>query len=120
MSQASGGLLASHLSDANIALGRALIGAGRLEQVVESVAALQNLAFGVEEVAEIDRFAREGAIKLWEKPSIAEWSLLAASVGARLAGDRGGAGCQAYRYRKHAPAGNLRRAGLTARVATRG
>ena len=50
----------------------ALIGASRPEQIVENVGALQNLAFSSEELAEIDRFAQEGGINLWEKPSTAE------------------------------------------------
>ncbi|MOA65115.1 L-glyceraldehyde 3-phosphate reductase [compost metagenome] len=47
----------------------ALIGASRPEQLVENVAALDNLAFSAEELAEIDRHAVEGGINLWEKPS---------------------------------------------------
>jgi L-glyceraldehyde 3-phosphate reductase len=47
----------------------ALIGASRAEQVRENVAALKNLEFSAEELAEIDRFATEGGINLWEKPS---------------------------------------------------
>lgn len=47
----------------------ALIGASRAEQVRENVAALKNLAFSTEELAEIDRFATEGGVNLWEKPS---------------------------------------------------
>ena len=50
----------------------ALIGASRPEQIVENVKALDNLAFSAEELAEIDRFAVEGGINLWEKPSLAE------------------------------------------------
>lgn len=93
-----GSLLPSHLSEANIQRVRALneiaqrrgqslaqlalawtlrdprvtsalIGASRPEQIVENVAALDNLAFSAEELAEIDRFAVEGGINLWEKPS---------------------------------------------------
>jgi L-glyceraldehyde 3-phosphate reductase len=30
---------------------------------------LQNLEFSAEELAEIDRYATEGGINLWEKPS---------------------------------------------------
>lgn len=96
-----GSLQASHLSETNIAHVRALndiarnrgqslaqlalawtlrdsrvtsalIGASRPEQIVENVGALQNLGFSVEELAEIDHFAREGRINLWEKPSTAE------------------------------------------------
>lgn len=47
----------------------ALIGASRPEQIVENVAALDNLAFSAEELAEIDHHAVEGGINLWEKPS---------------------------------------------------
>jgi L-glyceraldehyde 3-phosphate reductase len=93
-----GSLLPSHLSDANIERVRnlneiakrrgqslaqlalawtlrdprvtsALIGASHPEQIIENVAALNNLAFSAEELAEIDRFAVEGGINLWEKPS---------------------------------------------------
>ncbi|MEK1941259.1 MAG: L-glyceraldehyde 3-phosphate reductase [Pseudomonas sp.] len=93
-----GSLLPSHLSEANIERARALneiakrrgqslaqlalawtlrdprvtsalIGASHPEQIIENVAALNNLAFSTEELAEIDRFAVEGGINLWEKPS---------------------------------------------------
>ncbi len=47
----------------------ALIGASRPQQIVENVAALDNLAFSAKELAEIDRYAVEGGINLWEKPS---------------------------------------------------
>ncbi|WP_300720159.1 L-glyceraldehyde 3-phosphate reductase [Pseudomonas sp.] len=96
-----GSLRASHLSEANIAHVRALneiaqrrgqslaqmalawtlrdprvtsalIGASRPEQIIENVAALQNLSFSQEELDAIDRFALEGGINLWEKPSTAE------------------------------------------------
>nr|WP_306795102.1 aldo/keto reductase [Pseudomonas syringae group genomosp. 3] len=96
-----GSLQASHLSEQNIAHVRALneiaqrrgqslaqmalawtlrdprvtsalIGASRPEQIIENVGALQNLAFSSEELAEIDSFAVEGGINLWEKPSLAE------------------------------------------------
>jgi len=50
----------------------ALIGASRPEQIVENVAALDNLAFTTEELAEIDTHAVEGDINLWAKPSSAE------------------------------------------------
>jgi L-glyceraldehyde 3-phosphate reductase len=50
----------------------ALIGASRPEQIIENVGALKNLSFSAEELAEIDRFAQEGGINLWEKPSSAE------------------------------------------------
>jgi len=47
----------------------ALIGASKAEQVRENVAALKNLSFSAEEIAEIDRYATEGGVNLWEKPS---------------------------------------------------
>lgn len=47
----------------------ALIGASRAEQVRENVGALKNLEFSADELAEIDRYAIEGGINLWEKPS---------------------------------------------------
>jgi L-glyceraldehyde 3-phosphate reductase len=46
-----------------------LIGASRAEQVVENVGALKNLEFSKEELAEIDQYAQEGGVNLWEKPS---------------------------------------------------
>jgi L-glyceraldehyde 3-phosphate reductase len=46
-----------------------LIGASSPEQVRENVGALANLAFSAEELAEIDRYAVEGGVNLWEKPS---------------------------------------------------
>ena len=47
----------------------ALIGASRPEQIIENVAALDHLTFTPEELAAIDRYAVEGGINLWEKPS---------------------------------------------------
>jgi L-glyceraldehyde 3-phosphate reductase len=47
----------------------ALIGASKPEQVRENVAALKNLSFTAEELAEIDHYATEGSVNLWEKPS---------------------------------------------------
>jgi L-glyceraldehyde 3-phosphate reductase len=47
----------------------ALIGASKAEQVRENVAALKNLTFSAQELAEIDGFATEGGVNLWEKPS---------------------------------------------------
>jgi len=46
-----------------------LVGASSPEQIRENVAALANLDFSAEELAEIDRFAVEGGVNLWEKPS---------------------------------------------------
>ncbi len=93
-----GSLRAEHLSEANIERARALnriaqrrgqslaqlalawtlrdgrissalIGASQPEQIVHNVAALKNLSFTAEELAEIDQHAVEGGINLWEKPS---------------------------------------------------
>ncbi|PPJ48209.1 L-glyceraldehyde 3-phosphate reductase [Rhizobium sp. KAs_5_22] len=47
----------------------ALIGASSARQVEENVAALNNLSFTTEELVEIDRYAVEGGVNLWEKPS---------------------------------------------------
>jgi L-glyceraldehyde 3-phosphate reductase len=47
----------------------ALIGASKAEQIRENVGALKNLEFSKEELAEIDRYATEGGVNLWEKPS---------------------------------------------------
>ena len=46
-----------------------LVGASSPEQIRENVAALANLEFSADELAEIDRFAVEGGVNLWEKPS---------------------------------------------------
>ena len=46
-----------------------LIGASSVAQLRENVAGLANLEFSAEELAEIDRFAVEGGVNLWEKPS---------------------------------------------------
>ncbi|WP_225826207.1 L-glyceraldehyde 3-phosphate reductase [Streptomyces naphthomycinicus] len=42
-----------------------VIGASRVEQLEQNVAALENLAFDDEELAEIDRYATEGGVDLW-------------------------------------------------------
>ncbi len=47
----------------------ALVGASRWPQIDNSLGALDNLAFSVEELAEIDRFAVEGGIDLWAASS---------------------------------------------------
>jgi L-glyceraldehyde 3-phosphate reductase len=47
----------------------ALLGASRVEQLRENVAALSNLAFSAEELRAIDLHATEGGVNLWEKPS---------------------------------------------------
>jgi L-glyceraldehyde 3-phosphate reductase len=46
----------------------ALIGASSVRQVEENVAALANLAFSAEELAEIDVHAVDSGISLWAKP----------------------------------------------------
>jgi L-glyceraldehyde 3-phosphate reductase len=46
-----------------------LIGASSPGQIRENVAALGSLAFSSDELAEIDRYAVEGGVNLWEKPS---------------------------------------------------
>lgn len=47
----------------------ALVGASSARQVEDNVGALKNLSFTADELAEIDRYAVEGGINLWEKPS---------------------------------------------------
>ena len=49
-----------------------LIGASSVAQIRENVAALQNLAFTTEELAEIDHHASEGGVDLWRAPS-SDW-----------------------------------------------
>jgi L-glyceraldehyde 3-phosphate reductase len=46
-----------------------LIGASSVAQVRENVAVLANMEFSADELAEIDRFAVEGGVNLWERPS---------------------------------------------------
>jgi L-glyceraldehyde 3-phosphate reductase len=46
-----------------------LIGASSAAQIRENVGALANLAFAPAELAEIDRYAQEGGVNLWERPS---------------------------------------------------
>jgi L-glyceraldehyde 3-phosphate reductase len=46
-----------------------LIGASSVEQLEENVAALENLSFSEEELAEIDQHATESGINLWERSS---------------------------------------------------
>ncbi|ACO81229.1 Aldo/keto reductase [Azotobacter vinelandii CA] len=58
--------LAWLLRDARVT--SALIGASRPEQLVENVAALDNLAFSPEELAEIDRHAAASGVNLWDRP----------------------------------------------------
>jgi L-glyceraldehyde 3-phosphate reductase len=47
----------------------ALIGARNVQQLEDSLAALNNLDFSDEELAEIDRYAEEGGIDLWKRSS---------------------------------------------------
>ncbi|MYV42311.1 aldo/keto reductase, partial [Streptomyces sp. SID1328] len=42
-----------------------VIGASRTEQLEQNVAALQNLEFSAEELAEIDKYATDGGVDLW-------------------------------------------------------
>jgi L-glyceraldehyde 3-phosphate reductase len=46
-----------------------LIGASSVAQLEENIAALQRLDFAADELAEIDRYAQEGAINLWAPSS---------------------------------------------------
>lgn len=50
-----------------------LIGASSAEQIRENVAALNNLSFTEDELAEIDRFATDGGVDLWRGPST-DWA----------------------------------------------
>jgi L-glyceraldehyde 3-phosphate reductase len=47
----------------------ALLGASSVAQLEDSVASLQNLQFGEDELAEIDRYATEAGINLWANSS---------------------------------------------------
>ena len=47
----------------------ALVGASSVEQLEDSLGALENLAFEPDELAEIDRFAVEGGVNLWATSS---------------------------------------------------
>jgi L-glyceraldehyde 3-phosphate reductase len=49
----------------------ALIGASSVKQLEDSVGAVRNLGFTAGELADIDRYATEGAINLWQAPSTA-------------------------------------------------
>jgi L-glyceraldehyde 3-phosphate reductase len=46
-----------------------LLGASSPEQLHENVATLRHLEFTPEELSQIDQFARDGMLNLWEKPS---------------------------------------------------
>ena len=61
--------LAWTLRDPRVA--SALVGASSVEQLEDSLAALENLAFTPDELAEIDRFAVEGGVNLWAASSTA-------------------------------------------------
>jgi len=47
----------------------ALVGASRVEQLRENLAALERLAFSEDELRAIDAHATEGGLNLWQKPS---------------------------------------------------
>jgi L-glyceraldehyde 3-phosphate reductase len=47
----------------------ALVGASRPEQIRDNVAAVENPDFTDDELAEIDRYAKEGGVNRWERPS---------------------------------------------------
>jgi L-glyceraldehyde 3-phosphate reductase len=49
----------------------ALIGASSVTQLEDSVGAVRNLGFTADELADIDRYATEGGINLWQAPSTA-------------------------------------------------
>jgi L-glyceraldehyde 3-phosphate reductase len=59
--------LAWVLKDARVTT--TLIGASTPEQIKENVGALANLEFSADELAQIDEYAKEGKLNLWEKPS---------------------------------------------------
>jgi L-glyceraldehyde 3-phosphate reductase len=47
----------------------ALVGASSVAQLDDNLAALDDLSFSPDELAEIDRFAVEGGVNLWEPSS---------------------------------------------------
>jgi L-glyceraldehyde 3-phosphate reductase len=47
----------------------ALVGASRVKQLEDNVAALDTLEFSTDELAEIDRYATEGGINIWSRSS---------------------------------------------------
>ena len=49
----------------------ALVGASSVKQLEDSLGAVRNLDFTADELAEIDRFATEGGLNLWQVPSTA-------------------------------------------------
>ena len=46
-----------------------LIGASTPEQIKENVGAIKNIHFSADELSSIDKYAKEGGLNLWEKPS---------------------------------------------------
>ena len=55
----------------NPAITSALIGASKISQIEENIAALDNLAFSEDELAEIDRWASEADLNIWSASSTA-------------------------------------------------
>jgi L-glyceraldehyde 3-phosphate reductase len=49
----------------------AVVGARSVEQLEDTLQALNKLEFSDEELGEIDKYATESGINLWEKPSTA-------------------------------------------------
>ena len=49
----------------------ALVGASSVSQLQDTLGAVRNLEFSAEELAEIDRYATDGGINLWQGPSTA-------------------------------------------------
>jgi L-glyceraldehyde 3-phosphate reductase len=47
----------------------ALVGASSVAQFEQNIAALDNLAFSDEELAEIDRYATESGLNIWARSS---------------------------------------------------
>ncbi|MGW2940379.1 L-glyceraldehyde 3-phosphate reductase [Streptomyces sp. NPDC001226] len=51
-----------------------VIGASRVEQLEQNVAALENLHFGAEELAEIDKYATDASVDLWQSARLGSLS----------------------------------------------
>ncbi|MGV9603171.1 L-glyceraldehyde 3-phosphate reductase [Streptomyces sp. NPDC003631] len=51
-----------------------VIGASRVEQLEQNVAALENLHFGAEELAEIDKYATDAGVDLWQSARLGSLS----------------------------------------------
>jgi len=47
----------------------ALVGARTVDQLANTIASLENMAFTAEELSDIDRFATEGGINIWKVSS---------------------------------------------------